>query len=112
MLDSSAHSGSSKKDDEGALEALYNISDGSPRYGHGAYDPIERIWRWLPAEYGPYDTLAQWNDAWQQRQQMNELTFYIVRRCEISVILLNKCITSYIHVHNSGMSLLVTLSVW
>ena len=41
-------------EEEEVMNTLFEISDGSPRYGHGSYDPVERIWRWLPAEMGPH----------------------------------------------------------
>lgn len=43
------------EEEEEVMKTLFEISDGSPRYGHGSYDPVERIWRWLPAEMGPHE---------------------------------------------------------
>ena len=37
------------------------------RYGHGSYDPIEKVWRWLPE--GPYETAAAFQEAMHQRAQ-------------------------------------------
>lgn len=36
------------------------------RYGHGSYDPIERIWRWLPSEQGPFEAAAEFKAAWRK----------------------------------------------
>ena len=53
------------------------------RYGHGRYDPIERIWRWLPAEEGPFETAAEMTAAWRklldEEKDGDSLRFYIVR---------------------------------
>ena len=36
------------------------------RYSYGSYDPIEHIWRWLPADEGPFETAAEFKGTWQK----------------------------------------------
>lgn len=70
-----------KAEDSTTIQALFDISDGSPRYGHNSYDPIERIWRWLPAELGPYETAAALTEAVQKaaRSKADGVIFAVVR---------------------------------
>jgi hypothetical protein len=70
-------------DEKGALaRTLFGISDGSPRYGHGGYDPIEQIWRWLPENLGPPEgalEMRKFLDRTMRAREADSATFYVVR---------------------------------
>lgn len=65
------------------LHTHTQLNDCDGRYGHGSYDPIERIWRWLPAGEGPFETAAEFKDAWRRllrdEAKGDKLRLYIVR---------------------------------
>lgn len=65
---------------EDVTRALFDISDGSPRYGQGSYDPVERIWRWLPDELGPFADAAGMGTALRKMTAREDdgLFFYLV----------------------------------
>lgn len=65
---------------EDVTQALFDISDGSPRYGQGSYDPVERIWRWLPDELGPFADAAGMGTALRKMAAGEDdgLSFYVV----------------------------------
>jgi len=73
-------------DEKGALaRTLFGISDGSPRYGHGGYDPIEQIWRWLPESLGPPEGASEMRkflDRTMRAREADSATFYVVREAK------------------------------
>lgn len=66
-------------DKEEAMKTLFEISDGSPRYGHGSYDPLEKIWRWMPAEMGPHEQAKGMIEGLRERvKEEGDMVFYVV----------------------------------
>lgn len=61
------------------VNTLFEISDGSPRYGNGSYDPLERIWRWVPAEMGPHEQAKGMMEGLRKRvKEEGDMVFYVV----------------------------------
>ena len=72
-----------EEEEEEVLKTLFEISDGSPRYGHGSYDPVERIWRWLPAEMGPHENAQGMKEGVRKLVEEEEgVVLYVVSFCK------------------------------
>lgn len=71
------------EEEEEVINTLFEISDGSPRYGHGSYDPVERIWRWLPAEMGPHEQVLGMKEGVRKLVKEEEgVVLYVVSERE------------------------------